>query len=374
MSWISALNNLYDYLHQEKAGYPAFFCVKMKPMKTDMLNQLMTGVILVSLDRSIDYVNDAAEALIGLSREKIRQVHIKSIGLDISDSVINKVLENQESVNIRKMYVQRYGQARQELDVSISPLMNDKDEVEGAILELIETSRYKNIEGETSLVNQHQVSNLFLRGIAHEIKNPISGLKGASQLLELDLGKNEFTEIIIKECDRLVSILNRMTAPSDRPNIEPVQFHNVIEHGVKVLSGSYPGFKIKRDYDPSIPPVLVDENYLTQVMINLIKNALEAMSGSSSGELVLKTRVERNITLGNEFHRTIASIQVIDNGSGIEDGMLETIFLPMVTSKAEGTGLGLPISQELIHRCGGLIKADSEPGKTVFTIYLPLAK
>lgn len=374
MSWISALNNQNDYLQSKKAGYPAFFYVKIKSMKTEMLNQLMTGLILVSLDRSIQYVNDSAEALIGLSREKIKQEPINSIGLEISDSVIRKVLENQESVNIRKMQVHRYGRGRQELDVSISPLLNDADEVEGAILELVETSRYKNIEGEMSLTNQHQVSNLFLRGIAHEIKNPISGLKGASQLLELDLGKNEFTEIIIKECDRLVSILNRMTAPSDRPNIEAVQFHNIIEHGIRVLSGSHPEIKIKRDYDPSIPCVWVDENYLTQVMINLIKNALEAMEGVDEGLLILRTRVERNITLADEFHRTIASIQVIDNGSGIADEMLETIFLPMVTSKAEGTGLGLPISQELIHRCGGLIKADSEPGKTVFTIYLPLAK
>lgn len=361
-------------MQSEKAGYPAFFYVKIKHMKTEMLNQLMTGLILVSLDRSIQYVNDSAEALIGLSREKIKKTPINSIGLEISDSVIRKVLENQESVNIRKMQVHRYGRGRQELDVSISPLLSETDEVEGAILELVETSRYKNIEGEMSLTNQHQVSNLFLRGIAHEIKNPISGLKGASQLLELDLGKNEFTEIIIKECDRLVSILNRMTAPSDRPNIEAVQFHNIIEHGVKVLSGSHPEIKIRRDYDPSIPCVLADENYLTQVMINLIKNALEAMEGLDEGVLILRTRVERNITLADEFHRTIASIQVIDNGSGIKDEMLETIFLPMVTSKAEGTGLGLPISQELIHRCGGLIKADSEPGKTVLTVYLPLAK
>ncbi len=214
----------------------------------------------------------------------------------------------------------------------------------------------------------------MIRGLAHEIKNPLGGLRGAAQLLERELPDpqlTEYTKIIIDEADRLQNLLNRMLGPNTLPNLRETNIHHVLERVRSlVLAEAPPGIEITRDYDPSIPNLNADSDQLIQAALNLVRNAVQALG--QHGSIILRTRAQRQITIGHERHRLVLTLEVIDNGPGIPQEIQERIFYPMVTGHANGTGLGFSIAQSLINRHGGLIECTSEPGNTIFRILLPL--
>jgi two-component system nitrogen regulation sensor histidine kinase GlnL len=214
----------------------------------------------------------------------------------------------------------------------------------------------------------------MLRGLAHEIKNPLGGLRGAAQLLARELPTKElkeYTGVIISEADRLQKLVNRILGPNKMPKKEPVSIHEVLEHVRSLLLAEAPeGIRIQRDYDPSIPDINADRDQLIQALLNIMRNAVEAMHGD--GDIKLRTRVIRKFTIGQKQQNLVAQIQVIDNGPGIPQEILEQIFFPMVTSRAEGTGLGLAIAQSLIQQHNGIIECKSKPGRTEFSIYIPI--
>ncbi len=225
-------------------------------------------------------------------------------------------------------------------------------------------------------MSQSASSQMLLRGLAHEVKNPLGGLRGAAQLLEAELPDpqlREYTQIIIAEADRLHRLIDRMSGPQSAPVMESINIHRVTEHVRQLLEADLPdGVAIRVAYDPSLPRIRGDFEWLVQALLNLGLNAVQAVSGG--GEVCLKTRVHNNFNIGQQRHRLVAEIQVRDNGPGIEAEMLERMFLPMVTGRSEGTGLGLPIAQNLIGHHGGLIECVSRPGATVFSVYLPLER
>ena len=218
----------------------------------------------------------------------------------------------------------------------------------------------------------------MVRQLAHEIKNPLGGLRGAAQLLErelLDPGLKEYTRVIISEADRLTNLLDSMLGPGRPPAKQLVNVHELLERVYHLLRSEAPaGVAVDRDYDPSLPALTVDPNHIIQAMLNLGRNAIQALSGTSvyAPRLILRTRVASNIGIGGQRHRLVASIQFEDNGPGVPAEIRDTIFYPLVSGRADGTGLGLGLAQDLVSRHAGLIEFDSAPGRTIFVIYLPM--
>ncbi|GAC1305318.1 MAG: hypothetical protein NVSMB10_09140 [Steroidobacteraceae bacterium] len=217
-----------------------------------------------------------------------------------------------------------------------------------------------------------------MRQLAHEIKNPLGGVRGAAQLLArelLDPSLHEYTRIIISEADRLASILDSMLGPRRPPAKQLVNVHEILERVYHLLSSEAPaGLVFERDYDPSLPAIAVDPNHIIQAMLNLGRNAVQALAAAEpqTPRLVLRTRSASNVSIGPVRHRLVASVQFEDNGPGVPAEIRDTIFYPLVSGRPDGTGLGLGIAQELVSRHGGLIEFDSAPGRTVFVIFLPM--
>jgi two-component system nitrogen regulation sensor histidine kinase GlnL len=210
--------------------------------------------------------------------------------------------------------------------------------------------------------------------LAHEVKNPLGGLRGAAQLLERELpdeGLKEYTNIIIGEADRLRNLVNRMLGPNTLPQRSRLNIHEVIEHVRQLMQVEVPDtVRFNTDYDPSIPEVSADRDQLIQALLNIVRNAVQALE--NKGSITLRTRTLRQFTIGHTRHKLVCQVDIIDDGPGIPEHTLETIFFPMVTTRAEGTGLGLSIAQSLIQQHDGIILCESQPGKTIFSVLLPI--
>jgi two-component system nitrogen regulation sensor histidine kinase GlnL len=221
---------------------------------------------------------------------------------------------------------------------------------------------------------QSEITNNLLRGLAHEVKNPLGGIRGAAQLLARALDDarfHEYTEIIISETDRLRLLVDRMLGPSESIKLEPLNIYTVLERVRLVVDAEAVGsVEIIRDYDPSLPEINGDRDMLVQALLNVVRNAVQAVN-RGGGTVSIKTRVQRKFTIGTTVHRLVVRIDITDTGPGVAPDIASSIFFPMVSGNAGGSGLGLPIANTLIHRHGGLIGFVSEPGNTVFTVWLP---
>jgi two-component system nitrogen regulation sensor histidine kinase GlnL len=222
---------------------------------------------------------------------------------------------------------------------------------------------------------QHQAARALVRGLAHEIKNPLGGLRGAAQLLERELpdpALAEYTRVIIDEADRLQALVDRLLGPNRVPSYRRVNIHQVLER-VRALVKAEAGQQllIERDYDPSIPDLYGDADQLIQAVLNITRNAARAL-GTSGGKIILRSRVLRQLTLGSHRHRLVAQIEIEDDGPGIPEDLRHKIFYPMLSASAGGQGIGLSIAQSLVSQHGGLIELRSRPGQTVFTVFLPV--
>jgi two-component system nitrogen regulation sensor histidine kinase GlnL len=218
-------------------------------------------------------------------------------------------------------------------------------------------------------------SRLMIRQLAHEIKNPLGGLRGAAQLLDRELQSetlHEYTNVIITEADRLAALVDSMAGPN-RPTVKSsINVHELCEHVYHLLRAeARAGVVVDRDYDPSLPSAMLDRNQIIQALLNVARNAMQAL-GEKAGRVTLRTRALSNVSIGSARHRLVASVQVEDNGPGVPPELRTSIFYPLVTGRANGTGLGLAVAQDLVTRHGGLIEFESEPGRTVFTLLLPL--
>ncbi len=220
----------------------------------------------------------------------------------------------------------------------------------------------------------------MIRGLAHEIKNPLGGLRGAAQLLARELPSEDladYTNIIIEEADRLRNLVDNMLGPNTNPRMEPTNIHEVLERVRHLVEAEGLGnIRVLRDYDPSIPELIGDREQLIQATLNIVRNAMQALQqhgySVENPQITLRTRALRQFTIGSHRYRLVCRVDVIDNGPGIPESVREAIFLPMVSGRPEGTGLGLSISQSIINRHRGLIECVSEPGSTVFTLNIPL--
>ena len=352
------------------------FSVLNRGQPAAILDGLTTAVITLDHGLRITYINSAAESLFGLSRHH-------ALGETLSEAVarfgehearLRRALDTGSGFIERELKLRRSGEEPITVDCTVTPLLSGKP---GLMMEILALDRHLRISRDELLLTQHEASRELIRGMAHEIKNPLGGIRGAAQLLEReypDSEHREYTRVIIREADRLQNLVDRLLGPNRLPQKTMVNVHQILEHVRQLVEAEAPrGIVVLRDYDPSIPEVLADREQLIQAALNVTRNALQALGArGSEGMIVLRTRTRRQVTIGGRRHRLVIQLDIEDNGPGIPPTMMEKIFYPMVTTRAEGTGLGLPIAQYLIHSHGGLIECQSQPGRTVFSMFLPL--
>jgi two-component system nitrogen regulation sensor histidine kinase GlnL len=257
------------------------------------------------------------------------------------------------------------------VDCRVSPI--DLDDAL-LLVEISDVTRRNQISRENALLIQHGAGRQMIRQMAHEIKNPLGGIRGAAQLLARQLADaelREYTDVVISETDRLAGLVNTLLGPGGPPNKKPVNLHELLEYVVRIIEAEDPKkVSIRRDYDPGLPEIDLDRDQMVQAFLNLVRNAAAVLDGL--GTITLRSRAVSNFTIGNVRHRVIASIEIEDDGPGIPYDLQDSVFYPLVTTRPDGTGLGLPTAQELINRHGGLIEFDSRPGRTIFYIRIPI--
>ena len=340
-----------------------------------ILENLHTSVLLFDEQMLILYVNHAAEMLFAMSARAMVGRQVEEIMQCESRETIDQlhnVLETGNPYTGREIGIRTPSQ-RLTVDCTVVPL-DDPDGPRALLVELQQIDRQIRITHEEQLISQQQAAQELVRGLAHEIKNPLGGIRGAAQLLELELNEDdlkEYTRVIMKEADRLRNLVNRLLGPNQLPKVEELNIHEVLERVRQLLRVEYgDNLNLHFDYDPSIPPIMGDADQLIQAILNIAANAARELG--EDGELTLRTRVLRQFTIGSRRYKHVAEIDIEDNGPGIPPELRETLFLPMVSGSADGAGLGLSIAQSMVARHGGLIEFKSEPGRTVFMVYLPV--
>ena len=257
------------------------------------------------------------------------------------------------------------------VDCRVSPIDCDGAEL---LVEMTDVTRRNRITRENALLIQHGAGRQMIRQLAHEIKNPLGGIRGAAQLLARQLAseeQREYTDVVISETDRLAGLVDVLLGPGGPPNKEPQNVHELLEYVVRLVEAEdNRSLTIRRDYDPGLPMIDLDRDQMVQAILNLMRNAVAALDGQ--GTITLRSRAVMNFTIGEIRHRVIASIEIEDDGPGIPVDLQDSIFYPLVTSRPDGTGLGLPAAQELLSRHGGMIEFESRPGRTVFIMRIPL--
>lgn len=348
-----------------------------------ILDSLSTSVLIVDSNRSLLYLNGSAESLFGVSRNQVRGRPLAELVEDsaVLDEVIDRAATTSRPFSRRELAVRSiYGEGELIVDCTVAPY--EESGAPGAvIIEITDATQHQRITRETALLTQIGGSRLMIRQLAHEIKNPLGGLRGAAQLLARqldDASMREYTTVIISEADRLVTLVDTLLGPGHLPRKESINIHELLQHVGHLLAADAPsGVVIDRDYDPSLPALHLDRNLIIQAMLNLGKNALQALAQNMAqnhgrgGRMVLRTRALTNVNIGARRHRLVASVQFEDNGSGVPEHLRDTLFYPLVTGRADGTGLGLAVAQDLVSRHDGLIEFESRPGQTIFTILLP---
>ena len=345
----------------------------------DLLDALSTGIIMLDAQLCAIYANVAAQDLLAFSLNSARG---RPFGDFLHDSngltaILRRALETGEGIADRELTVRPAGAPRdaRSLDVTITPL---EGQITGThlLLELADTTQKRRISRENDLLARLDGSRLMIKQLAHEIKNPLGGLRGAAQLLERELhgaDLKEYTQVIIGEADRLAALVDSMAGPNRAPQKSQLNVHEICEHVYHLVRAEAPpGVMVDRDYDPSLPNATLDRNQIIQALLNVARNALQALG--NSGRIVLRTRALSGVSIGSKRYRLVASVQIEDTGPGVPDNLRSSIFYPLVTGRSNGTGLGLAVAQELVTRNGGLIEFESEPGRTVFTLLLPLGE
>lgn len=337
---------------------------------------LTTAVALLDNNFLITELNPAAENLLGVSQSRaLGQPLLPLLGDDEEiQFILTRTLESGVSyateLTLSRSEVHPYNRI---VDCRVSPLSGHVPDG-GLLVEMSDVTRRSRISRENALIIQHGAGRQMIRQLAHEIKNPLGGLRGAAQLLERQLADEdlkEYTSVIISEADRLAQLVDTLLGPGGSPDKKPANIHELLEYVVRVVQPEVgQTLTIVRDYDPGLPNLSLDRDQLVQALLNLVTNAITALD--NHGTLLLRTRAIMNFTIGDLRHGAVASIEIEDDGPGIPEGLQDSVFYPLITGRADGTGLGLPVAQELISRHGGLIEFESRPGRTVFFVRIPL--
>lgn len=357
----------------------------LRSRKTDaalhkrLLDHLTTAVVLLDEELLIRYLNPAAEMLLSLSAKRALGQSLPACFSESPEAAaaLKRCVDDGHPFTRREARLQLTPEHEVTVDYSVAQL-SDKGRDPMLLMEMQQLDRMLRISREDALIHAYQATRALVRGVAHEIKNPLGGIRGAAQLLERALPDpelSEYTRVIIDETDRLRNLADRMLGPRRLPNFSSINIHECLEHVRQLAIAEQPGqVRFERDYDPSLPEVAADRDQIIQVLLNLVRNAVQALTESPTEHprIILRTRVLRQFTIGAQRHRLVARIDIEDNGPGISEELRETLFYPMVSGRAAGSGLGLSIAQSIISQHQGLLECESVSGKTLFTLLLPL--
>jgi len=341
-----------------------------------ILQSLSTAVLTLDSDNRIQSANPAAEAIFQQSAHRLQGQDLGQLcgqGNPLA-AILRQARQSEQRYCAREIKLTLpWNHHSITIDCTLTPEYTA--DTSALVVEIVQIDRLLRLTRDNRLQTRQQSSNRMIRGLAHEIKNPLGGLRGAAQLLERELGRgelSEFTRIIIHEADRLSQLVDRMTDQHRPLAYTALNIHLLLEHVRRVLQLEVcESLDFCRDYDPSLPAILGHRESLIQALFNILRNAIEALDGK--GKIGLRTRIERNLTIASIHHRQVVRVDIEDNGPGISATVRENIFEPLVSGKADGTGLGLAIARDILHKHHGLIEFSSRPGDTCFRLYLPIA-
>lgn len=345
----------------------------MPDFTTLTLEHLATAVILLDDEARIVYLNPAAEHLFDVSGKNLLGHPVQQVFTDTGQltNAMRHALRDNASYIEHDLTLGTHAHGKLHLRCAATPVQFAKHYL---LLEFHPMDRPLKLAREEQMLDQTQANRLLLRNLAHEIKNPLGGIRGAAQLLEQELEKpalHEYTQVIVQEADRLRALMEKLLTPQNASHYSALNIHEVLERVRSVVLAEMPaGLTIRRDYDISLPALIGDKEQLIQSMLNIVRNAAQAMQGS--GTITLRTRIARQVTLVKRRHRLAVMVQIIDNGPGIPPELQDKIFYPLVSGRADGHGLGLTLTQDYVNQHHGAIEFDSEPGRTCFTVLLPL--
>jgi two-component system nitrogen regulation sensor histidine kinase GlnL len=337
-----------------------------------LLDSLRIAILIVDPLGHIEYVNASAQTLLAVGQKQAWGRPLSDILQDAAplQALIDRARRETDAIAHRGLRIAPLMRMDSDFVTDCTATVIEHDRV---LVEIADTTRQSRITRDAALLAQQGGSRLMVRALAHEIKNPLGGLRGAAQLLERELPDTqlrEYTQLIVREADRLRKLVDDLLGPGGPQHKVSLNLHEIVEHVYRLLrSEAEEDVLIVRDYDPSLPPIEVDRDQMIQTMLNIGRNAVQVLGGA--GRLVIRTRALVGSTIATRRHRLVASIQFEDDGPGVPPELADTIFYPLVTGRTSGSGLGLAVAQDLATRHGGLIEFDSRPGRTIFTLLLP---
>ncbi|MCH2189721.1 MAG: ATP-binding protein [Gammaproteobacteria bacterium] len=340
-----------------------------------VLESLECAVLLIGLENQIELVNIAAETLFCKSRRVL-------VGISLFELVDNSVVthsiaecrESNAKFTLREIELEILNQPTL-VDITISAVSSQRGIEPAILMEINSINRISRFMKEKNQLERQQSFRLMMRGLAHEIKNPLGGIRGAAQLLDREIkdpSRKELTDILIKEADRLTRLVDRVMGSREQLKPKRLNIHEVLEHVVHLVTvNEGPQLRVNRFYDPALPEIEVDKEQMIQAILNIVGNAIEAQEGKETAVIGLVTKFERFVTINQVIYRQALKIQIWDEGPGVPADLKEVIFDPLITSRPEGTGLGLSITQEIAQRHKGVVQLEEFDGKTCFSVYLP---
>ncbi|MCE9680102.1 nitrogen regulation protein NR(II) [Shewanella sp. AS1] len=340
-----------------------------------LLNHLVTAVMVINDDLTLGYANSAAEQLLGLGNHRLIEHKFTDCYHELSadSELLIAAIEEHQGLTVNAATIVTLDGQQHTVDITLTPIDMTDAKPQG-LLELRQVDQQRRILQQLTIDAQQQAAQYLVRNLAHEIKNPLGGLRGAAQLLARELEhdeQREFTDLIIEQADRLRNLVDRLLGPQMPTEHSIHNIHEVIQKVIKLVQVTLPGnIELIQDYDPSIPDITMDQEQLQQAVLNIVQNAIQALE--EGGEIRIKTRTQHQVTLGTERHKLVLALSIIDNGPGIKPELMDTLFYPMVTGREQGSGLGLSIAHNFARLHGGRIDCTSIVGQTEFTILLPV--
>jgi two-component system nitrogen regulation sensor histidine kinase GlnL len=342
-----------------------------------LIESLQCAVILIDRHSKVELVNISAETLFCQSRRYLLGQPFSNLIVDQTvEKCIQDCLESNAQYTLREVSIDVGGQETL-VDMTLSGVTNIKFIKPSVLIELSVINRISRFMKEKNQLERQQAFRLMMRGLAHEIKNPLGGIRGAAQLLDRELAdpsQKELTDILIKEADRLTRLVDRVMGSREQLKPQFLNIHEVLEHVLHLVTvRSAEQILVERFYDPALPEIKADKEQMIQAVLNIVGNAIEAQKGMARINLGFTTQFERFVTLNQQMHRQVLRIKIWDSGPGVPPEIRNNLFDPLVTGRPEGTGLGLSITQEIVQRHNGVVQLEDHHGKTCFSIYLPYA-
>ena len=344
-----------------------------------LLDNLTTATLLLNAELRLEYMNPAAEMLLAVSGQRSHGQFISELFTESTEALssLRQAVEQAHPFTKREAQLTSLTGQTITVDYAVTPILHQGQTL--LLLEVHPRDRLLRITKEEAQLSKQETTKMLVRGLAHEIKNPLGGIRGAAQLLARELpeeGLRDYTNVIIEEADRLRNLVDRMLGSNKLPSLAMTNIHEELERVCSLVDAESQGcITLVRDYDPSLPDVLIDREQMIQAVLNIVRNAMQAISSQNElrlGRITLRSRALRQFTIGHVRHRLVARVEIIDNGPGIPPELQDTLFYPMVSGRPDGTGLGLAITQNIISQHQGLIECESHAGHTAFSIYLPL--